>query len=650
MKIPLTGLFIAIHLCSLSQVVPDEFGTVKPEYLAMKSYDADNQAEALVLYDFGRTFFVDTDYGFRIIFERTTKIKVLTRAGIDFGSVEIPYYTENNEMERVYNIDGYTFNFDNGSLMRTRLDPKSTFDEKVNDHWMVRKFAMPDVKEGSVFEYKYKIESPYFVNLCDWEFQSKIPTVYSEYSVSMIPFYEYSYIFQGAKKFDVFRNTQSSMKRNFGGVEYADNIYTFGMKNIPAFRDEAFITSINDYIMKMDFQLAVVHHLNGANVDYITSWPLLNEKLLKEVGFGLYMKNAAKNAKEMLATLNLVSESPLEKASTVFNYVKANFNWDGYASKYAGKTLKEFLRTKTGNTAEINLFLCSMLKEAGLDVYPVILSTRSHGKIPVDLPFQQFLNYVVVVLNCDGKQYLLDGTEPLAPFGMLPARCINDNGLIVTKDKTEWVPLTDEVNSYEVDSVTLRLSENLDSINFIASVTSGGHCALDLRRTYTSNEEDFQKDLVSGEMKMKTPVIVDRTTEIEKPFVYKYGCVMPLETVNDKILINPFPGLVPETNPLRVNFRNYPVDMIYPETNTFNAVIEIPKDYKFAEVVKDVSIDNTLVNISYTTRSSSDRLTIDGSYSFKKAIYLPHEYFELKDMFTTIVETFNKKIILQKAE
>jgi hypothetical protein len=648
MKITIICLLLCLYPLLFAQVSPDEFGTVKPDYLAMKSYPGDPVAEAVVLYDFGKTYFAYTDYGFRIVFERTTKIKILTKAGTTYANVEIPYFTENNIMEKVFDIDGYTFNFENGSMIRTRLDPKTTFDEKVNNHWMVKKFAMPDVKDGSVIEYKYKLESPYFVNLTDWEFQRKIPTVYSEYTVGMIPFYEYSYIFQGAKKFDVFKNTQSALKRNFGGIEYPDNIFTFGMKNIPAFRDEIFITSANDYIMKIDFQLAVLHHLNGAKVDYITSWPLLNEKLLKETEFGLYMKNAARNAEEILASLEVTSKSPMEKASAIYSYVKANFNWDGFSSKYTGKPPKEFIRSKTGNVAEINLFLCALMNESGLKAYPVILSTRNHGKISIDFPFPQFLNYVIVLFDLDGERYLLDATEPLARFGMLPARCINGKGLIVIKDVTEWVELIDETSSMEIDSVQISINSDLDSVNLSARVISDGHVALNLRGSYLSDVEKFQKDLVSGEMRIKFPVKVFNQTESEKPFIYDYSIIMPVQTVSDKILIDPFPGMAIYENPLKMSSRNYPVDMIYPKTKVFNSVIEIPKDYTFAEGIKDVIIDNTLVKITYTTRNSADKLTIDGSYAFKKAVYLPHEYFELKRMFTTIVETFNNKIILQK--
>ncbi|HLO58061.1 MAG TPA: transglutaminase domain-containing protein [Bacteroidales bacterium] len=641
-------LFLTLINAALIAQVRDEFGTVKPEQLSMTSYAHDDKAEAVVLYDFGKTFFYDSDNGFQIIFERTTKIKIFSKAGLKYATVEIPYYIETTQLEKVFDIEGYTFNFGATGLQKTGLSNKSVYDEKVNDHWMVKKFEMPDVKEGSVIEYKYKVISPYFTNLRDWEFQRGIPTVYSEYTVGMIPFYEYCYIFQGAKKFDVFTVAPTVMKRNYAGMEFADNNYTFGMKNIPAFRDESFITSINDYLMKIDFQLAVVHHPNGANVDYITTWPLLNEKLLKDADFGLFMKAVSRNAGDILSTMNLDSKSPQEKAEAITDYVKANFNWDGASSKFTGQTAKDFLKTKTGNCASINLFLIAVLNAAGVQTYPVILSTRGNGKVPVDFPFQQFLNYVVAMAMIDNKPVLLDATEPLSPFGMLPARCINEKGLIVNKDKIEWIPLIDQNISSETDSLHIVLTPAVDSATTDFHITATGHKALDYRSDYTDDHMDFEKDLFNEEVVMKSHVIARNEKECLKPFLLDYKAATSVETVGDKLLVTPFPGLVPGENPLKLNYRNYPVDMVYAETNLLHSVIDIPQGYKLAEVPKEINEDTPVTAITYKVETSGDKIIVNGSYTFKKAIYQPAEYYNLKGAFTQIVQTFNNKIILVK--
>jgi hypothetical protein len=361
------------------------------------------------------------------------------------------------------------------------------------------------------------------------------------------------------------------------------------------------------------------------------------------------MKAAIKNAGEILPSLSLESKTIQEKAEIICNYVKGNFNWDGYNSKFTGQSLKDFIKTKTGNVASVNLYLCAMLKAAGLDAEPVILSTRNNGKVPVDFPFQQFLNYVIAIVKIDGKPILLDATEPLSPFGMLPARCINEKGLIVKKDVTEWIPLTDETVSVENDSVYICFNSLLDSANINVRIMSTGHVALDYRRSFLSDKTEFENKWFAQDRVMKKPLNVTNDKVIQQPFLFDYGAGVPVETVNDKILINPFPGLTPVENPLKIGYRSYPVDMIYPESNHFIAVIEVPEGYKAADQPKEVNVDHSLASIRYATEILPDKIIVKGSYSFKKAVYYPQEYFNLKSLYTQIVQTFNNKIVLVKS-
>jgi hypothetical protein len=626
-----------------------EFGKLNMDEINMTSYDRDKIAEAVMLYDLGNTFFTyEYEAGYEIIFERTTKIKILSKAGIKYGEVEVPFFKSNDGHEEVYEIEGYTYNLENNQVKITRLDPENVFVEKENENWSLKKFALPDVKEGSVIEYRYKVSSPFFFNFQDWTFQGRIPEVYSEYTVRMVPFYEYSYILQGAPKFDYFNNRVDNTKKTVADVEFQDNIFTFGMRNVPAFRDEDYITSMNDYIMKLDFQLAVVHHTNGSAENVVTTWPLLIQDLLKDNDFGLYMKSIARNSEDMLALLDLSSGNNREKSERIYNYVKANYNWNGMRGKQTTKTAKEFLKTKTGNTANINLFLCSLLNEAGIQAYPVLLSTRDHGKVPMEYPFQQFLNYVIVLVRMDNQDIMLDATEPLSPFGMIPARCINEKGLIVAKEKTEWIPMEDHVESEVSDSGHIAFNEALDSATIDYHLTATGHTGLDYRSSYQSDPEEFKKEFYTDEMAVKKEISVMNEQAADLPFIHRYSASLPVEMVGDKLLVNPFPGLVPTENPLKLPFRSYPVDMVYKNRHSFYTTLDIPKGYKYLDQNKSVSVDNNLVNIQYLIENRENQLVITGSYEYKKPVYLKHEYYDLKSFFTKIVETFNDKIVLVK--
>jgi transglutaminase-like putative cysteine protease len=650
MKTPFL-LFILLCASGLNiraQQYAQNFGKINVNEVTMASYALDKAAEALVLYDVGNTYFSPEDDGFRIVFERSTKIKIFNRAGLDYAQIEIPFYMENLKMETVYDVEAYVYNMENNALKTTAFDNRNIFEERLSENWRVKKFALPDVREGSVIEYRYKIMSPYIFNLQDWVFQRKIPTVYSQYTVRMTPFYDYIYNFQGGTKFDFFEQREDNMTSQFGPNQYHDMIYTFGMKNVPAFKDEVFITSINDYIMKMDFQLSVLHYPVGTNLSIISTWPLLVEDFLKEPEFGGYLKAMTRSAEDLLAALSLNGKTDREKAESIYNYVKVNFNWNRSKTKFTTKSARDFLKDKTGNSAEINLMLCAMLNAAGIQAFPVLLSTRDHGKIYKDYPFQQYLNYAIVLASLNNQDILLDATEPLIPFGVLPSRCINETGLVVNKNKAEWIPLEDKTGSELTDTIHIVLNVAADSCVAAISRQTTGHKALEYRQDYLQGHETLQNSLLQEGMAMKDTLVTENLETIEKPFICKYSVFSAVEQVADKLLVQPFPGAVYPENPLKLPYRSYPVDMMYRNRNNFVATIDIPEGYSYLPGDHNISVDNALVNIQYHVENSAGTLKITGMYEFKKPVYKNTEYYDLRSYMGKIVEKFNEKLVLVK--
>ena len=442
-KCCLLPFLLLILIGSNAQDLSTQYRMVGKDDIGMTRYDKDPSAEAVVLHDYGKSSIVFRDQGFIVYYERTTRIKIFSEAGLRWANVEIPIYQEGGIYEKVFELEACTYNLTDGNLNRKQLDPENCHEEKLNEFWNVLKFAMPDVREGSVIEYKYTISSQYMFNLRDWEFQWRIPVVYSEYEVHMVPFYTYTWLLQGASKFDVYTSyIDKNLPKSYGQAgRYYDMIYKFGMRDMPAFRDEEFITSINDYIIKLDFQLSSVHDPYGSVYNIISTWPDMIEELLKHDDFGKYIKKSEKLANK-LVDIDMISHmSPPERFNTIINYVKGNYNWNKINSKYAHKPVNDLLADKYGNNAEINLFLTGLLRAAGLEAYPVILSTREHGKIKYDYPFSHFFNYVLVWVKLGNGNVLADATDIMNANDRIPARCINDKGLIIKEGSVDWISL-----------------------------------------------------------------------------------------------------------------------------------------------------------------------------------------------------------------
>lgn len=654
-------LGLLVSQLAFSQKKEIEFGNISKEEIEMKSYEKDKEVKAVILYDIGKSIFFDTDNGYDIRFTRHKRIKIFDKSESQYAEVSIPFYVDGyGKTEKVVSIEAVTYNSVDGRLIQKKLNPSTIYQERINERWHNKKFVFPDVQDGSILEYRYVLETPFHFNLPDWTFQDKIPTVYSEYQVNMIPFYEYVFLVQGISRFDYQNSVVAKKKRTWGsiiksygqnigsGVEFQDYVHTYVLKNVPAFKDESYISSINDYIIKMDFQLAKFHNPTKGTTDIISTWPELNESLLKHEKFGKYLKSSSKIAKKVLSEdLTIGNENEREKAKQIIEYVKNSFEWNGYYGKYSSQPAKDFFNKKNGNDADINLFLTALLNEAGIKAEPLILSTRNHGKIPNDYPFDHFTNYVIAYVDND-YPFLADGTEDLLPYSKLPIRCNNEKGLIVEKvDSPRWISLSNNVFSIEKNTVRMKL--DTVSMDIIAQVSIQNteyesYLARNRFKNDTLKIKEYYSDRI-GDIKKSKTIGYDR---IELPYSMHFETRYETEKLGINVVIRPFLNLPLSKNNLTQQKRTYPVDFIYPWEDVFESALEIPSNFSVSELPDGYQLDNDLVEIKLNYVLDNNILTVKGNYKFKKSSYEASEYSRIKCYFNLVVKEFNKPIVLKK--
>ena len=219
--------------------------------------------------------------------------------------LQFPYYQDGyGKEETIVSIEGssYNLNDEEGTVEHLRLKTAMIYDDQISERWKVKKFVLPAVKEGTIIEYRYVKRSPFIKNPPDWEFQWGIPVKLSMYEMQLMPFYEYTYLLQGAARFDDYYSFESGETDDFGGVRYNYVVHRYMMKELPPFEDESFITSRNDFIVKLDFQLARIHYPSGAKKEIMSSWPEINELYLDDTYFGKFLKQCEKPARVLLSS------------------------------------------------------------------------------------------------------------------------------------------------------------------------------------------------------------------------------------------------------------------------------------------------------------------------------------------------------------
>lgn len=649
-KLQLLLSLFAVILCLpvIGQDFSQEFGKVGRAEFELKQYAPDKEAEAVVLFDIGKTKFEESQNAFDVIFERESRIKILSQEGVDYAEIQIPYYQEGSIYEQVYDVEAYSYNIEDGRLVEAVLDISNIFDERINKYWKMKKFAVPNAKSGSIIEYKYKIKSPEVFNLRDWRFQWKIPVVHSKYEIRMIPFYSYAFILQGANKFDSYTVKQHREKRSYLGLAFQDNIHTYIINEVPAFKSEDFITSINDFIIKLDFQLSEVNYPSGGTKEVMTTWEKMNADLLNEKNFGRYINRSERQARRLFDIDDVKRMPEKERFNFVLDFVKSNYNWNKRNGKFATKTTNDFVSDKFGNSADVNLFTIGLLNAVDLKAKPVLISTRQNGKIKFNYPLLSYFNYVTIIVDVDGEKINTDATEILSLNDRIPTRCFNDKGLIVDNEKVEWVNLEFPILSETQDEIRIEIADN-EFMKTSISKTATEYDALFYRNNYGNNLET-----IKGNLDNKNFTIIDSTINIqnqynrEKPYTLTYSKTSKPEIIQDKIYISPFLDKVISDNPLKQDVRTYPVDMVYPRKRGFTTTIIIPEDYEVEYIPKDREIKNQLFELSYLIEQKEEEIAISFHYTFNNAIYFPNNYLHIKAFFDEIVEHGNEKIVLSK--
>lgn len=642
------AIFIAIHP-AFAQEYSKKWGKLTQKEADLKVYKKDPEAEAVVLYDIGESIFIDTEGGYDIQFTRTKRIKILNRSGIKHAEITLPYFVDGyGKTERYRTIEAVSYNIEDGRLVKTPLDESTIYEEIISDRWKAKTFVVPNVREGTIIEYRSVLQTPFHFNLPDWAFQDVIPTIYSKYTVKMIPFYEYIFLAQGISRF-TYQNseTEEGVGRTYQGFKFQHYVHTYVLENVAAFKDEAYMTSVNDYLIKMDFQLAKYNSPSGSTSEIMTTWEDLNKSLIRHGNFGKYIKKSSKYAEQILEEeLALSNLDEANKAKEIVNYVKSTFSWNGYNSKYASKTPKELSNQKTGNAADINLFLIALLETAGIQVQPVIISTRNHGKISTDYPFSHFFNYVILSINIDGNTFLSDGTDPYIPYNRIPSRCFNEKGLIVDDEQINWINLSTHIKSVNHRIIELKI----DPESLAAGTRVINQCtefvSSEYKSTYNNDTIKIKNHLLENGFEAITKIKTLNFKNSSLPYTVAYEGEIKIESIDNKIIITPFLKFPLQENKLTQKTRSFPVDFIYPKSESYKSIITLPENYQVIDLPKRFEMKNGLADIKLVYSVQDNVVTVEGEYYFKKAVYQANEYARIKSYLNTIVKKFNAQLVL----
>lgn len=641
---------------------PVKFGKVTPaDFVIKQSFDS--TASAVVIADIGNSVFEGNAKGwFSLVYKRTTRIKILNKKGFEAANVRIPLYADGSAEEKLDDLKAYTYNLENGKVIESKLEAASVFKDKVSKNYVVRKFTLPAVKEGSVIEYSYTIKSDFLQNLQAWFFQSEYPCLWSEYEVGIPEFFNYVTLNQGFLRPDIKTDSYTSSFRITvpNGADRNETVNLNGVvttrrwvvKDIPSLTEENFTSTLRNYVSGVEFQLSSYQFEGGLLHNQMGNWVQMGQRLMQNEFFGESLSKNNGWLDDDLKNITKGASSSLEKAKKIFAYVRDNLTCTDLSAFYIETTLKDAYKKHSGSVADINLLLIAMLRHEGIAADPVILSTKDNGFTSEIYPLLQRFNYVVCAMEVNGIHYFLDASSHYNGFGRLPAYCYNGHARVVRTEAA--LPVYFEADSLKEQKVTSVFITNDEKNSMVGSFKSqlGYYESASLRKKLKGETKEYLKDIKSGNSFEITvsDAVIDSLKEPDVPAAIHYDFSFQPLAGESVLYVNPMMAEGYKENPFTSADRKYPVEMPYAIDELYILNMEIPNGYIVDELPKSAKVAfNTDEGwFEYLIQKSDNAIQLRTRVKLSKATFLPEDYNGLRDFFAFIVKKQNEQVVFKK--
>jgi hypothetical protein len=666
---PILCLCLMVSLCQAQDKAKNTFGKVGPaDFVLPASPIIDSNASAVILSDVGSVHFIgNKKTWFSHIFKKDTRVRIVNRQGFGAATITIYLRGQDEDAEVISNIQASAFNLENGQVVETKLEPKDIYTTRIAKKGTEVKFSVPGVKEGSVIEYTYTITSDYNYFLHSWQFQHRLyPCLWSDFQVEIpqMLFYVVSrkgvhgYAVdkgsEGHENYRVVRKSENAM------VSGNDETYTvsavtvkheWAMKDIPAFGTETYLTTPDNYMDQIDFQLSKTY--NGEDYKDVTNtWATANDELLKDKSFGGALDQDNDRLDDLVAKIGVDIADPLARARAVYYYVSSHFTCTNDYDIFVSTNLSDVVKKNSGTVGDINLLLIALFRKFGWQADPVVLSTREYGFNLASYPMLERLNYVVARLKMDGVAYYLDATRPELGFGQLADNCYNGHSRIISlKDSgAVWF----EADSLKETKITMVLMSSTDK-----GLEGTWQCTMGRQRSYEVRRDvaehgimEYFKDIQTsfGQDIEISNGDIDSLKSLEDPVKVHFDFLMKPTGDASLIYFDPIIRDGWRQNPFAAAERKYPVEMPYAMDQTYIFSMDIPPGYTVDELPKSARVlyNGNDGSFEYLIAQNGDQIQMRCRLKMNKAWFAPEEYSSLRDFFGMVVKKENEQIVLKK--
>lgn len=650
-----TGIVSALELNT-------KMGKPTQEEMNMTQYDADPEAEAVVLYT---ESVVKYDFNaaageFRLLYFNRVRIKVLKPEGTEAGNVSIPYYdpeeTNTNE-ESISGVKVSTYNLENGKVVRSKMSHDLETTERIDKYNCQYKFAAPNVKVGSVIEYEYTLTSDYFFSPNTWYAQCEYPVFNAKYSITVPEWFTFQ-CFPGGicdlrykEEQDVFVVTMGA-----DAIRASAKTHIFTGTQLPALKESDGVFCVNDYSTRVEHELRAIQMPGSFYRSYNNSWTNIAYSLYKDGEFGARFKMdnpLAAQQKALVDNHELTDDMSIEeRVERLRQLLLDNYKWNGSYSIW-GASARQIRKDKDHelNLGSMDFTMMAMLRDAGINAYPVVMSRRSKGRLPM-YPSSRYFNCMALrVETSDSTAIYFDPTADGYPVGVLPPDMLVNQGIAIKTDRAITLNLSRTSEGKQVTMVKATIGAD-GTLKGTAELVYRNQEAGALRQAYRAakdSAEFAQRRTTRDEMEItdyRLEAIDTNATDAKEYISFEQA----LQVAGDQIYINPF-LFVDLQSRLTAESRMLPIEWPYAYSQQNSVILTLPEGYVVESMPKNKKLeyeDGNYCRTKITNAGGTIRIAVN--YTRNALLLLPEKYNDMRDYLGAVEAVTQEMIVLKKQQ
>lgn len=500
--------------------------------------------------------------------------------------------------------------------------------------------SFPEIAEGSSIEYKLKLYRNKLINKKDsvisYPLQDQEPVIAANLEVSL-PKSRPLHIKNLNEKYNGFK---ADLKPEIIEEE-SRLIYRWKFKEIPQIIPEPEMPPSVEIVPTM-----LISTFDRWQDIYDWWWGLARDKIKADEA----IRGKVKELTGGKASAEQDARAIYNFCARDIRYVAVEYGQAGYEPHQAA----DIFRNKYGDCKDQAILLITMLREAGLTAWPVLIATKDYYNLSEDFPSVLF-NHCIAALELENKIIFLDPTAQTCSFGDLPTGDQERKVLVFKQDKFDILDTPIYQASHNRVRQALELIINKDeTLQAKKQVSTYG--LYDQAQRYwllytqpelieQSLKEKIQDISIGSELKGYK---IENLEDLNTPVVLNYEFQGPeYFTAAGKLRIMPQLSSL-DTSLVAKDKRKFDLDFGTLDSKEGAVEIIMPDSLTVRYLPESITEDNRWLKFSVEYSRKNNRIYFTQKSEMKRARVTAQEYPDFKKFLEATAKKVKQRIVLEK--